>query len=109
MSDKINYIIQSLKDGYQPEKIILFGSQASGTASEDSDLDLLLIKETNLPYHERVIAARRFFHSTMPVDLFVLTPQEIDSHLPNNPFIYEAINTGKVIYENNSQCWIVVF
>lgn len=103
MSDQVNYIIQSLRDGYQPEKIILFGSWASGKAGRDSDLDLLLIKETNLPYHERVICARRVFHSTMPVDVFVFTPQEIDRHMPDNPFIYEAINTGKVIYENNSQ------
>jgi predicted nucleotidyltransferase len=39
----------------QPEKIILFGSYAQGTAHEDSDLDLAIVKETDLPGFKRPI------------------------------------------------------
>ena len=39
----------------RPEKIILFGSYASGTATEDSDVDLLVISRSDLPRREREV------------------------------------------------------
>jgi predicted nucleotidyltransferase len=45
----IKDIVQKLITGYKPEKIILFGSPAYGAPREDSDIDLLIIKETDTP------------------------------------------------------------
>jgi len=52
--DKISEIVNKIAFGYNPEKIILFGSYAAGNPSEDSDLDLFVIKETDLPRPQRV-------------------------------------------------------
>ena len=38
--------MQRIVAGYAPEAIILFGSHAYGTPHEDSDIDLLIIKQT---------------------------------------------------------------
>lgn len=90
-------IINTLK-AYQPQKIILFGSRATGTSSEDSDYDIVLVKDTNQPFHERVIEARRLLRTTMPVDLFVFTPIELEKNKTRNLLIAEILSTGKVVY-----------
>ncbi|HEY2381813.1 MAG TPA: nucleotidyltransferase domain-containing protein [Terriglobia bacterium] len=42
MLDTIQGVVDRVVEGYAPERIILFGSHASGTSREDSDLDLLI-------------------------------------------------------------------
>ncbi len=95
--DSIDEIVECLKT-LEPEKIILFGSRASGDALQDSDIDIALIKETSLPFHERLIEARRLLRTTRPVDLFIFTNAEVEANKESNPFIREIIKTGKVIY-----------
>ena len=48
---KIREIVNKIAIGFSPDKIILFGSYATGHANEDSDLDLLIVKDTDLPMH----------------------------------------------------------
>ena len=44
ISDEVlNEVTRRLVDGFHPEKIILFGSQARGTADDRSDVDILVI------------------------------------------------------------------
>ncbi len=95
----IQDIIDLLKTGYQPEKIILFGSRANGTASLDSDLDIAIIKETNKSYHDRLIDVRRLVRTTKPIDFFVFTEDEILREEKRNPFIREIMTKGKLVYE----------
>ena len=38
--------IKAVTTQYDPDQVILFGSAARGTMTEDSDIDLLLIRET---------------------------------------------------------------
>ncbi|MBE0638215.1 MAG: nucleotidyltransferase domain-containing protein, partial [Bacteroidales bacterium] len=45
--------VRKIASGYDPEKIILFGSYASGTASDDSDIDIFVVKDTELPRPRR--------------------------------------------------------
>lgn len=51
----ISRIVEKIKEGYNPRKIILFGSYARGNPTEDSDIDLLIIKETNKRRDERFV------------------------------------------------------
>jgi predicted nucleotidyltransferase len=46
IDDEIRRMIQSIVEGYQPQKVILFGSLVCGKPNVDSDIDLLIIKET---------------------------------------------------------------
>ena len=85
----------------RPEKIILFGSYANGTATESSDIDLLVISRSTLPRREREVhLTRQLFGSGVPYDLLVLTPEELEERLRRNgPFIREILSTGQVIYQ----------
>jgi predicted nucleotidyltransferase len=62
MTKTIEYIIQKIVSGYAPDKIFLFGSYATGTATVDSDLDLLLIKETQVPVYQRSREVRKLLY-----------------------------------------------
>jgi uncharacterized protein len=102
--DKISEIVEIIAAGYNPEKIILFGSYASGTPNENSDLDLFIIKETNLPRPERTVQVRKMlFGAKIPIDLIVFTPKEIEESKENKfSFINEVLTTGKTLYEQAS-------
>lgn len=86
---------------FNPEKIILFGSYAQGKATEDSDIDLLVITETDLPDQERYAAVRRLL-AGYPVafDIIVKTPEEYQrSRGLVNHIVYFADKYGKPVYE----------
>jgi len=53
MQKSLAALLDALK-AYHPQKIILFGSAARGEADAESDLDLLVIKETREPFVERL-------------------------------------------------------
>ena len=94
----IQNIIQTLK-AYNPQKVLLFGSYATGTAHGDSDIDIAIIKDTTLSYHDRLIEVRRLLRTTTPIDIFVFTQQEIRKSQDTNPFIHEIMTHGTVMYE----------
>jgi predicted nucleotidyltransferase len=99
--DKISEIVNKIAFGYNPEKIILFGSYAAGNPSEDSDLDLFVIKETDLPRPQRVVQVRKMIYGALiPIDLIIYTPKEVDEARDKKfGFVYEVLNTGKTLYE----------
>ncbi len=85
---------------YQPERVILFGSVAYGDVGEWSDLDLLIIKNTSLPFIRRLREVALLCHASVGVDFFVYTPAEVaQMYSENNPFLEEVLRTGKVLYE----------
>ena len=75
---QIQAIVQRIVDGYAPDRIILFGSYAYGTPTEDSDLDLLVVKAGIGPERtERAVAVRRLLRGAgAPMDILVRTPKE---------------------------------
>lgn len=94
----IENLVKLLKP-YSPKKIILFGSQVYGSPKKDSDFDIAIIKNTSTPFHERLIQVRRLVQSTVPIDFFVFTENEIEFSKDKNPFIQEIMEKGKIIYE----------
>ena len=98
--EQIDDVVRRVVDSLQPEKVILFGSYANGTPTINSDLDLLAIKETDLPRHERGCEARKALRGLkIPVDLLVYTPQEIKASTADGSFIGRVAVEGKVLYE----------
>ena len=87
-----------------PKKIILFGSYAHGNPTPDSDVDLLIIMETNETSKERSWAVSRLLMPRQfPVDIIVKTPIEIQNALENEDlFICEVLNNGEVLYEQGT-------
>ncbi|MCX6272954.1 MAG: nucleotidyltransferase domain-containing protein [Bacteroidetes bacterium] len=99
--EKISEIVNKIASGYNPDKIILFGSYATGNPNEDSDLDLFVIKDSDLPRPQRTMQVRKMLYGSMiPIDLIVFTPKEIDESRNNKfSFVYEILTTGKTLYE----------
>lgn len=100
----VDYIVRKIVAGIQPEKIIIFGSYATGVFTEESDLDLLIIKdglESSRAIRRKVDAllrGRRF-----PVDLFIRKTEEVEwNRRAENPFYLNHIfKDGKVVYEKS--------
>jgi predicted nucleotidyltransferase len=100
-SNKINEVVSRIASKFNPERIILFGSHASGNSNIDSDLDLLIIQETELPMHKRGLDIRLALIGTMiPMDLLVYTKTEFEEEKKKKySFISSAIKNSKVLNE----------
>lgn len=82
-----------------PEKVILFGSYAYGKPNQDSDVDLLFIKKTNLSRMERHVFVNTYLEHFMPMDILIKTPSEVQKRLKmGDPFYKEIIKKGEVIF-----------
>jgi len=100
-TERFDDIIQRLVERFDPEKIILFGSYARGDAREDSDIDLLLVAETDLPVRDRFPAVRRLL-ADFPAafDVFWKTPEEYRrGRNVVNHVVYIAEKYGRVVHE----------
>lgn len=99
----ISGLVKRLIEMYQPEKIILYGSYAYGSPDEDSDIDLLIVKETEDRPIDRRIAVRRLvsdIRKKVPFSSLVVTPEELSDRLAlGDDFFIEIIQRGKVLYE----------
>ena len=83
------------------ERVILFGSYARGTVTEDSDIDLLVVADTNLPPRQRYSAVRRLV-ANVPAsfDIIVKTPEEYAQwRSVVNHIVYFADKYGRILYE----------
>lgn len=82
---------------------MLFGSYAYGAPTADSDVDLLIILDTDAPRRERTwLVSRLLIPRPFPVDILVKTPQEIEQALAGRDFfLQEIMRRGKVLYERS--------
>jgi predicted nucleotidyltransferase len=102
--EEINGVVEKIIKGYNPEKIILFGSYSAGNPNENSDIDLFVVKDTDKPRPERAIELRKMLYgSKLPIDLIVYNQKEIDETRKNNIGLeMRYLETGKVMYERHS-------
>jgi predicted nucleotidyltransferase len=98
---ELRRILPIIIDKYQPKKIILFGSLATGEVHEWSDIDLAIVKETKLNYFDRLFEIKRLIRSELATDVFVYHPQEFEARVKENHYfmIDEILGKGKVLYE----------
>jgi len=98
--DEINTIVKRIAKECNPKAIIVFGSVASDTCNDESDIDMMVILDTEMTYYERTLAIRRSIGITStPLDILVFTPEEIEEgKQKRGSVVYEALNKGKVVY-----------
>lgn len=103
MIDKstISNIVYRIANSIYPDKIYLFGSYATGLANEDSDIDLLVIKDTSEPKYKRSIEIQRLLiGSKIPADIVVYTNAEYERERAIEfSFINSAIQGAQLMYE----------
>lgn len=82
------------------EKAIVFGSRARGSHTRRSDLDIILVMQTDRRFFDRYeeIAELYVCFKDMDVDILVYTPEELE-RIAHRPFIKRALTEGKVVYE----------
>jgi len=98
--DQINQVVETIVQNVHPDKVILFGSYANGNPGEDSDLDLLVIKDMPQKRYQRGREIRKHLRGAgIPIDILVYTPREIEEwHDTKVAFITRIIDHGQVLY-----------
>src|SRR5262245_43970790 len=96
----IKKLCEQIASEFNPEKIILFGSQAYGKPTAESDIDLLVVMSyEGSPFRQAGEILKRL-QVWMPVDLIVRSAEEIEQRLKiGDRFMREILERGKVMYE----------
>ncbi len=99
VEEKLQSVIAGL-ELYNADKAILFGSAARGEADAYSDIDVIVVKETDKRFLDRLEEVIRCIDPDFALDVLVYTPDEFERMLAEeNPLLLQATEHGKVIYE----------
>ncbi len=96
----IGIMVSRIAKGYNPDRIVLFGSQARGDAAWDSDVDLLVVLPVCNDPRATAVSIRALL-SDLPVgkDIIVTTPQELETRGKlASTILYQAMREGKSLY-----------
>ena len=101
MGTILDEIVGKIANAFNPEKIIIFGSHAYGRPTEKSDIDILVIMESNKREIERMVAVNKLLREHLKkidLDILVKTPADVKHRLEiGDPFISEIISKGRVL------------
>jgi len=94
-------VVRRLVNAVNPDRIYLFGSRARGDHAPDSDVDLLIVRDSTEPRHRRAIPAYRALRGmAVPKDLLWFTPQEVaEWRGVTNHVLHQALREGRLLYE----------
>jgi len=97
----IREMVRRIVKQFDPEKIILFGSQARGDAGPDSDVDLLVVMRVEGSKFDKTVEIRGTLHDIdVSKDVVVTTPEDFAWRSKHVGTIeYPAVKEGKVVYE----------
>lgn len=98
--DVIRSLVRQIAEKFHPHKIILFGSYAYGKPHPESDVDLLVIMDTNLKESQQALEIRRYLNIMFGLDLLVYSPERLAQRLEwGDSFLQEIVSKGIVLYE----------
>ena len=97
---EVKRLTLKIQKEYKPDKIIIFGSFASGKITQDSDVDFFIIKKTAKLRRERNReVSRLLIDRQIPVDILVYTPSEVRKRKEmGDYFIKDILHSGKLVY-----------
>ena len=96
----VDVVLDVILKMYSPKCIILFGSVARHEATPDSDVDLLIVMDTDVPFHRRTVDLHYVLGGLMiPADVLIVTPQEFISEV-DDPYslFHQVVEEGVCIY-----------
>ena len=97
----VNDLVTRIVTRFQPEKVILFGSIAKGSSTINSDVDLLIVMDTELSELQQAVEIRQFIRPEFALDIIVRRPDTVNQRLSwGDKFLKEIINTGIVLHES---------
>jgi predicted nucleotidyltransferase len=97
---EIRAVARKIGREFRPQKVILFGSHARGTAGEDSDVDLLVVMPVRGRTVEKSVEIHLKVHPHFATDILVRTPGSIRKRLRMGDwFLEDVLREGRVLYE----------
>ncbi len=102
--DSIREMSQRIGAEFQPEKVVLFGSYAYGSPSDDSDVDVLVLLDFEGRSFSKSLEILNKIDPKFAVDLIARRPDDAERrYRQGDPLIREAMDRGVVLYERHSQ------
>lgn len=98
MHEKIKEVAGFIGKKFQPEKIILFGSHAWSRPGPDSDVDLLIVKETADTRATARMIDGAIFPRPFPLDIIVYRPAQLQEAQKKDFFIRHIMRKGRLLY-----------
>lgn len=100
LGEALEKAVKQIVEGYDPEKMFLFGSMARGDIHAASDIDLLIIKETSRKFLDRISDVLSVINVPVPVEPIVYTSEEFQClQAEKRDFTETVMREGKLIYE----------
>lgn len=82
------------------ERVVLYGSYARGDFHADSDVDLLIVKQTAEPFIDRIASALAVTGAKIPVEPIVYTPEELEQmRARKSGLLADVERDGRVLYD----------
>jgi predicted nucleotidyltransferase len=103
LEHELERYVKILAKEENPDQVIVFGSLATGQVHEWSDIDLVIVNQTRLPFLDRLCKAQGLLEPQVGTDILYYTPEEFAKLCQERLFFQEEIiQKGKVVYERNS-------
>jgi predicted nucleotidyltransferase len=101
--EAIDQVVQQIVEEFKPQKIILFGSYARGNPRPESDVDLLVVMETQDKKRKQALEIRHRLGVMFGLDLVVYTSKQLKKRVEMGDwFLRDVLKEGKVLYESDS-------
>lgn len=95
----VGRLVDRIVRGFRPERIVLFGSHAAGTADAGSDVDLLVVMDTSATLLKQATAIYQSLDHDVPVDILVRTPDQVIVRNPRDLILRTILEEGITVYE----------
>lgn len=97
----VDKTVDILVKRFSPKMVIVFGSVARKEADEFSDIDILVVMDSDEPQYKRPVDLYiAVANIRVPKDIIVLTPKEFEQNVANRySFTSKIVRTGTVMYE----------
>ena len=97
---RIRKAVDAIVRGYSPRQVWLYGSFARGDFHEGSDIDLIIIKESDKRFIDRIDEVLQYCPAGVAVEPLVYTSGEKEAMLAKgNTFLEQAFAEGVLVYE----------
>lgn len=97
----IEDVVRQIATCFQPIRIILFGSYAYGYPQPESDVDLLVVMNTDLSESRQAVEILTTISYRFGLDVLVYKPERLAQRQEwGDPFVQEVLTRGKVVYES---------
>lgn len=101
----IQAVVDFIAHTFEPEQIILFGSYAYGQPKPWSDVDLLVVMDTNDPKQVQMDINLSFI-DPFGLDILVRTPEELEHRIQlGDYFLRDIVTKGRVLYERPERAY----